>query len=93
MIVQGKLATLQALVIQWENSRLPRGRPGFDSPHWQILFLTYMQYFICDCAGQIIDDTSIRGSVVEFSPGSRGTGVQIPVNATFVFKMNAIFYM
>ena len=68
-------------------------RPGFDFPHWQILFLTYMQYFICDCAGQIIDDTSIRGSVVEFSPGSRGTGVQIPVNATFVFNMNAIFYM
>ena len=93
MIVQGKLATLQALVIQWENSRLPRGRPGFDSQQWQILFLTYMQYFICDCAGQIIDDTSIRGSVVEFSPGSRETGVQIPANATFVFNMNAIFYM
>ena len=52
-----------------------------------------MQYFICDCAGKIVDVTSIGGSVVEFSPATRETGVRFPANATFVFNMNAIFYM
>ena len=28
-----------------------------------------------------------------FSPATRETGVRFPANATFVFYMNAIFYM
>ena len=52
-----------------------------------------MQYFIYDCAGQIIEVTSIGGSMVEFSPATRETGVRFPANAIFVFYMNAIFYM
>ena len=52
-----------------------------------------MQYFLYDCAGQIVDDASIVGSVVEFSPATRETGVRFPANAVFVFYMNAIFYM
>ena len=55
-----------------------------------------MQYFICDCAGKIDDVTSIGGSVVEFSPATRETGVRFPANATFVLhNMNAgqIFYL
>ena len=63
----------------------PRGRPGFDSPPMQLLFLTWMQYFICDCAGKIVDVTSIGGSVVEFSPATRETGVRFPANAIFCF--------
>ena len=39
------------------------------------------------------DVTSIVGSVVEFSPATRETGVRFPANATFVFNMNAIFYI
>ena len=39
------------------------------------------------------DVHSIGGSVEEFSPATRETGVRIPANATFVFNMNAIFYM
>ena len=75
-----------------EFSRATRDT-GFDSLPMQILFLTGMQYFICDCAGQIINDESIGGSVVEFSPATRETGVRFRANATFVFNMNAIFYM
>ena len=41
----------------------------------------------------MVDFTSSGGSVVEFSPATRETGVRIPANATFVFNMNAIFYM
>ena len=52
-----------------------------------------MQYFICDCAGKIFVVTSIGGSVVEFSPATRETGVRFPANAIFVFYMNAIFYI
>ena len=59
----------------------------------QSLFFTWMQYFICDCAGKIDDVTSIGGSVVEFSPATRETGVRFPANAIFVFYMNAIFYI
>ena len=44
-----------------------------------------MQYFICDCAGKIVVVTSIGGSVVEFSPATRETGVRFPANAIFVF--------
>ena len=58
-----------------------------------LLFLTRMQYFICDCAGEIFVVTSIGGSVVEFSPATRETGVRFPANATFLFNMDAIFYM
>ena len=58
-----------------------------------LCFLTWMQYFIYDCAGQIVDVTSIGGSVVEFSPATRETGVRFPANAIFVFNMNAIFYI
>ena len=58
-----------------------------------LLFLTRMQYFICDCAGKIVDFISIGGSVVEFSPATRETGVRFPANATFLFNMDAIFYM
>ena len=43
--------------------------------------------------GKIVDVTSIGGSVVEFSPATRKSGVRIPANATFVFNLNAIFYM
>ena len=50
-----------------------------------------MQYFICDCAGKIVDVTSIGGSVVEFSPATRETGVRFPAKAIYVFYMNAIF--
>ena len=39
----------------------------------------------------MVDFTSSGGSVVEFSPATRETGVRIPANATFVFNMNAIF--
>ena len=56
-----------------------------------LCFFTWMQYFICDCAGQIVDVTSIGGSVVEFLPATRETGVRFPANAIFVFYMNAIF--
>ena len=52
-----------------------------------------MQYFICDCAGQIFVGTSIGGSVVEFSPATRENGVGFPANPIFVFYMNAIFYI
>ena len=52
-----------------------------------------MQYFICDCAGKIVVGTSSGGSVVEFSPATRETGVRFPANATFLFNMDAIFYM
>ena len=52
-----------------------------------------MQYFICDCAGKIVDVISIGGSVVEFTPATGETGVQFLANATFVFNMNAIFYI
>ena len=93
VIVQGTLTTLQALVVQWTNSRLPRGWPGFVSPPMKLFFLTWMQYFICDCAGYIVDVTSIGGSVVEFSPAMRETGVRFHANATFVCNMNAIFYV
>ena len=41
----------------------------------------------------MVDFTSIGGSAVEFSPVTRETGVRIPAKATFVFNMNAIFYM
>ena len=37
--------------------------------------------------------TSIGGSVVEFSPATRESGVCFPANAIFVFYMNAIFYI
>ena len=72
---------------------MPSGRPGFDSPPMQLLFLTLMQYFLCDCAGKIGDVASIGGSVAEFSPATRETGVRFHANATFVFTMNAIYYM
>ena len=39
------------------------------------------------------DVTSIGGSMVEFSPAKRETGVRFPANGTFIFNMNAIFYM
>ena len=52
-----------------------------------------MQYFIYDCAGQIVDVTSIGGSLLEFSPATRETGVRFPANATFGFNVNAIFYI
>ena len=52
-----------------------------------------MQYFICDCAWKIVDVISIGGSVVEFKLATWETGVRLPANATFVFNMNAIFYM
>ena len=52
-----------------------------------------MQYFICDCVGYIVEVTNIGGSVVEFSAATLETGVRIPANATFVFNMNAIFYV
>ena len=65
----------------------------FDSPPMQSLFFTWMQYFICDCAGKIVDVISIGGSVVVLSPATRETGVRFPANATFVFNMNAIFYI
>ena len=52
-----------------------------------------MQYVICDCAGKIFVVTSIGGSVVEFSPSARETGGRFPANATFLFNMDAIFYM
>ena len=41
--------------------------------------------------GKIGDVASIGGSVLEFSPASRETGVRFPSNATFVFNMIAIF--
>ena len=41
----------------------------------------------------MVDFTSIGGSAVEFLPATRETGVRIPANATFVFNMNAIFYV
>ena len=41
----------------------------------------------------MVDFTSIGGSALEFSPATRETGVRIPANATFVFNMNAIFYV
>ena len=50
-----------------------------------------MQYFIYDCAGQIVDVTSIGGSVVEFSPATRETGVRFPANAIFIFYMKQYF--
>ena len=68
-------------------------RPGFVSPPMKLFFLTWMQYFICDCAGYIVEVTLIGGSVVEFSPATRENGVRFPANATFVFNMNAIFYV
>ena len=52
-----------------------------------------MQYFKYDCAGQIVDVTSIGVSVVEFSLATRETGVRFPANAIYLFYMNAIFYM
>ena len=64
-----------------------------STPSMLLLFLTWMQYFICDCAGKIFVVTSIGGSVVEFSPATRETGVRFPANATIVFNMNAIIYM
>ena len=39
--------------------------------------------FICDCAGKI-DVTSIGGSVVEFSPATRETGVRFPAQLLFL---------
>src|SRR4029434_8352671 len=33
------LYTCRALVVQWKNSRLPRGRPGFDSRPMQLALL------------------------------------------------------
>src|SRR4029434_5160834 len=33
------LYTWRALVVQWRNSRLPRGRPGFDSRPMQLALL------------------------------------------------------
>ena len=44
-----------------------------------------MQYFICDCAGKIVVVTSIGGSVVEFSPATRETGVRFPCNYMCIF--------
>ena len=41
----------------------------------------------------MVDFTSIAGSVVAFWPATRDTGVRFPVIATFVFNMNAIFYV
>ena len=52
-----------------------------------------MQYFICDCAGKIVDVISIGGSVVEFTFATWETGVRFPANPIFVFYMNALFYM
>ena len=44
--------------------------------------------------GKLLTFRSIGGSVVEFSPATRGDrGFESPANATFVFNMNAIFYM
>ena len=80
----------------WFSGRIlacQAGGPGFVSPPMKLFFLTWMQYFICDCAGYIVEVTSIGGSGVEFSPDTRETGVRFPANATFVFNMNAIFYI
>ena len=52
-----------------------------------------MQYYICDCAVKILEDSNIGGSVVEFSPTTSETGVRFPANANFLFNINAIFYM
>ena len=41
----------------------------------------------------MLDVTSFRGSVKEFPPATRETGVRFPAIAIFVFNMNAIFYM
>ena len=52
-----------------------------------------MQYFICNCAGKIVDVLSIGGSVVEFTLATWETGVRFHANATIVSNMNAIIYM
>ena len=41
----------------------------------------------------MVDVTSFGGSVVEFSHATWETGVRFPANATFLFNMDAIFYM
>ena len=55
-----------------------------------LCFFTWMQYFIYDCAGQIVDVTSIGGSVVEFSPATRETGVRFPANG-FLHECNILY--
>ena len=93
MIVQGKLTRYKHW---WFSGRILACHAGHrDSIPYKckFLFLTGMQYFISDCAGQIIDDENIGGSVVEFSPAPWETGVRFPANATILFNMNAIFYM
>ena len=52
-----------------------------------------MQYLVYDCAGSIVDVTSIGGSVVELSADTWETELRFPAKATFVLNVNAIFYM
>ena len=41
----------------------------------------------------MLEDSSIGGLVVELSQDTQETGVRFPANGTFIFNMNAIFYM
>ena len=76
-----------ALVVQWYNSRLPRGRPGFDSrPEQPFFHFAHFYSILCDLKHFIISmflACGTGGSVVEFLLSTQEDWVLFPASATF----------